>query len=42
MRSLRAGLTGELHGPDLIQTWLLLNKKGVAKARLENLFKTLS
>ncbi|AFZ48233.1 glutamyl-tRNA synthetase [Cyanobacterium stanieri PCC 7202] len=41
MRSLRAGLTGELHGPDLIQTWLLLHKKGVAKSRLESLFNSL-
>jgi len=38
MRSLRAGLTGELHGPDLIQTWVLLNKKGVDKTRLQSLF----
>ena len=35
MRSLRASLTGELHGPDLTQTWLLLNKLGVDKARLQ-------
>lgn len=35
MRSLRAGLTGELHGPDLIQTWLLLNQKGIDKTRLQ-------
>ncbi len=39
MRSLRAGLTGELHGPDLIQTWVLLNQKGVDKTRLQNLFE---
>jgi glutamyl-tRNA synthetase len=36
MRSLRASLTGELHGPDLMQTWLLLNQKGMDKIRLEN------
>jgi glutamyl-tRNA synthetase len=36
MRSLRAGLTGELHGPDLIQTWLLLHQLGVDKTRLES------
>ncbi len=42
MRSLRAGLTGALHGPDLIQTWLLLNRKGIDKARLESLFQSLS
>jgi glutamyl-tRNA synthetase len=35
MRSLRAALTGELHGPDLIQSWLLLNQKGLDKKRLQ-------
>jgi glutamyl-tRNA synthetase len=35
MRSLRASLTGELHGPDLTQTWLLLNKLGVDRTRLQ-------
>ncbi len=35
MRSLRAGLTGEMHGPDLIQSWLLLHQKGWDKVRLE-------
>ncbi|BAZ43645.1 glutamyl-tRNA synthetase [Chondrocystis sp. NIES-4102] len=35
MRSLRASLTGELHGPDLTQTWLLLNQLGVDKTRLQ-------
>ncbi|MGK7895829.1 MAG: glutamate--tRNA ligase [Xenococcus sp. (in: cyanobacteria)] len=35
MRSLRAGLTGEMHGPDLIQSWLLLHQKGWDKLRLE-------
>jgi glutamyl-tRNA synthetase len=34
MRSLRAGLTGDVHGPDLIQSWLLLNQIGLDKARL--------
>lgn len=34
MRSLRVGLTGELHGPDLVQTWVLLNQKGIDKTRL--------
>ncbi|MCX5963130.1 MAG: glutamate--tRNA ligase [Cyanobacteria bacterium] len=34
MKSLRAGLTGSLHGPDLIQSWLLLNAKGWDKTRL--------
>ena len=35
MRSLRAGLMGELKGPDLIQSWLLLNQKGWDKSRLQ-------
>ncbi|MBR8828912.1 MAG: glutamate--tRNA ligase [Gomphosphaeria aponina SAG 52.96 = DSM 107014] len=35
MRSLRAGLMGELHGPDLIQSWLLLNQKGLDLIRLQ-------
>ncbi|MEL7419184.1 MAG: glutamate--tRNA ligase [Cyanobacteria bacterium J06555_3] len=35
MRSLRASLTGELHGPDLTQTWLLLNQQGMDQTRLE-------
>lgn len=34
MRSLRAGLTGEMHGPDLIQSWLLLNQKQRDRGRL--------
>ncbi|MGD1875620.1 MAG: glutamate--tRNA ligase [Mastigocoleus sp.] len=35
MRSLRAGLTGDLHGPDLITSWVLLNKINLDKLRLE-------
>jgi glutamyl-tRNA synthetase len=34
MRSLRAALTGDLHGPDLIQSWMLLNQIGLDKPRL--------
>jgi glutamyl-tRNA synthetase len=34
MRSLRAALTGDLHGPDLIQSWLLLNRIGLDQPRL--------
>jgi glutamyl-tRNA synthetase len=34
MRSLRAALTGDLHGPDLIQSWLLLNLIDLDKPRL--------
>ena len=42
MRSLRAGLTGELHGPDLTQTWLLLNQLGKDKARMEQALSKIS
>ncbi len=34
MRSLRAALTGEVHGPDLIETWLLLHQRGWDQTRL--------
>jgi glutamyl-tRNA synthetase len=34
MRSLRAALTGDVHGPDLIQSWLLLNQISLDKQRL--------
>ncbi|MDJ0531595.1 MAG: glutamate--tRNA ligase [Xenococcaceae cyanobacterium MO_207.B15] len=42
MRSLRAGLTGEMHGPDLIQSWLLLHQKGWDKQRLEKALSLLN
>lgn len=42
MRSLRASLTGELHGPDLMETWVLLNQKGLDKIRLEKTLTTIS
>ena len=42
MRSLRAGLTGELHGPDLTQTWLLLNHIGSDKTRLKQTLDKIS
>lgn len=35
MKSLRAALMGELHGPDLMQSWLLLNQKGWDISRLQ-------
>ncbi|MGV2828891.1 glutamate--tRNA ligase [Myxosarcina sp. GI1(2024)] len=35
MRSLRAALTGELQGPDLIQSWLLLNRRELDRLRLQ-------
>jgi len=35
MKSLRAALTGALQGPDLVQSWLLLNQKGLDQERFE-------
>jgi glutamyl-tRNA synthetase len=35
MRSLRAALTGEVHGPDLIETWMLLHQRGWDMPRLD-------
>lgn len=35
MRSLRAALTGDMHGPDLIQSWLLLHQVGLDQPRLQ-------
>ncbi len=35
MKSLRAGLTGELQGPDLIQSWRLLHQQGWDRSRLQ-------
>ena len=34
MRSLRAALTGDMHGPDLIQSWLILQQRNLDKPRL--------
>lgn len=41
MRSLRAALTGEVHGPDLIQSWLLWNQNGEDGDRIKEALKTL-
>lgn len=35
MRSLRAALTGDVHGPDLIASWILLHQEGEDKIRLQ-------
>jgi glutamyl-tRNA synthetase len=35
MRSLRAALTGDMHGPDLVQSWLLLNQHQIDLPRLK-------
>jgi len=40
MRSLRAALTGDVHGPDLIQSWLLLNQISLDKPRLQQAMVT--
>ncbi len=37
MRSLRAALTGEVHGPDLVQSWSILHQKGLDRARLQTI-----
>lgn len=34
MRSLRAALMGSLQGPDLVQSWVLLNQRGWDRDRL--------
>jgi glutamyl-tRNA synthetase len=39
MKSLRAALMGELHGPDLLQSWLLLHQKGWDRSRLAQALK---
>ena len=35
MRSLRAALTGEMNGPDIVDSWVLLNNTGSDKLRLQ-------
>lgn len=35
MRSLRAALTGDVHGPDLIESWVILHQQGRDKIRLQ-------
>ncbi|MEW6495209.1 MAG: glutamate--tRNA ligase [Cyanobacteriota bacterium] len=39
MRSLRAALTGDVHGPDLIQSWVLLHQQGQDQNRLQQALK---
>lgn len=36
MKTIRAALTGEVHGPDLIQSWLLLHQTGLDQPRFAN------
>lgn len=35
MKSLRVGLTGDVHGPDLVQSWVLLHQHGLDRPRLQ-------
>jgi glutamyl-tRNA synthetase len=35
MKSLRAALTGDLHGPEILPTFVLLHRKGLALSRLQ-------
>jgi glutamyl-tRNA synthetase len=42
MRSLRAALTGDVHGPDLIQSWLLLHQIGLDKLRFHEAMEKLT
>ena len=37
MRSLRAALTGALHGPDLTETWVLLHQRGFDRVRFQSI-----
>jgi len=39
MRSLRAALTGVAHGPDLIQSWLLLHQRSLDRVRLQKVLR---
>ena len=41
MKSLRVGLMGTVHGPDLIQSWQLLHQRGWDKSRLAQALQSL-
>jgi glutamyl-tRNA synthetase len=36
MKALRSAIFGEVHGPDLIQSWLLLHELGLDQPRMQN------
>lgn len=36
MRSLRAALMGDMQGPDLVESWLILHQRGFDQGRLES------
>lgn len=40
MRTLRATLTGAMHGPDLIESWVILHQRGTDATRLQNVIKS--
>jgi glutamyl-tRNA synthetase len=42
MRSLRAALTGAMHGPDLIESWVILHQRGTDKIRLSEAISNLN
>ena len=42
MRSLRAALTGAMHGPDLIESWVILNQRGTDRDRLQTAINNLN
>jgi glutamyl-tRNA synthetase len=42
MRSMRGALTGALHGPDLIQSWLILHQQGLDQKRLQAALRQIS
>ncbi|PZO59639.1 MAG: glutamate--tRNA ligase, partial [Phormidesmis priestleyi] len=35
MRSLRAALMGDMQGPDLVESWVILHRQGFDQQRLE-------
>ena len=42
MRSLRAALTGAMHGPDLIESWVILHQRGTDRDRLQTALNNLN
>ncbi|BAZ12604.1 glutamyl-tRNA synthetase [Calothrix sp. NIES-4071] len=42
MKAVRASLTGETHGPDLVQSWLLLHQTGADASRIKSALQLIS
>lgn len=42
MRSLRAALTGAMHGPDLIESWVIIHQRGTDRDRLQTAINNLN